>query len=311
MHQEKQFFTVESNFQGQELLGFAYADLRSLTVHIMRPFEGFSANLHLPSFAMGVHPQGFAGAYGRERALDLLTGLYNKHKDCTCTRKAALPYQKDSPDFAEFGRVRFIKTNPGHSDSEDVLDHDLNEDIFVRRERMEAKLLMRFFDRKTELPFLAEASPVERDGPSYVAGVQQDALFLERVTATRELLRDSMRRYRALLSSFGISLEQLHFLQEPDGVRPLPADSEALLSLGYVVKTSIRSASEKVPSLQKAERRLAEASRLEEKGAIEHAERIRKRAAGALRRIHATRLERTSTGYTVARSFPHTGTVWD
>jgi hypothetical protein len=276
----------------------------------MRPFEGFSDNLHLPYFAMGVHPDGFTGSYGRKRALDLLIGLYKKHNDCTCTRRAALPYSSGDRGFSAFGRVRFIKTNPGHGENADVIDTDLDEDIFVRRERQHTRLLMRFYDRETELPFLAEASVVEGDGPSYVAGVREDGWFHSHVLDVRKQQLVSMKRYRALLSKYGISLPQLRLLQAPDSAEPSTEDVEALVSRGYFVRSPVKSESEKTPFLKRVERQLEEVSRLEAKSALADAERIRQRADRVLRRIHATRLERTAAGYKVAKSFPETGVIW-
>jgi hypothetical protein len=76
---------IETTVEGQQICGLVIHQSSSdIDVMITSPFDGYVAGLHLPYFARGVHPDGFDGAYGRQRAKELLKQLYLQHKDCPC-----------------------------------------------------------------------------------------------------------------------------------------------------------------------------------------------------------------------------------
>ena len=76
-----------------------YTGSADITVRLEEPSTEWSTGLHMPHFARSVHPEGFLGAYGKQRALGLLIWLYKEHKRGDRRRKLAA-------HFEEFGRIR-------------------------------------------------------------------------------------------------------------------------------------------------------------------------------------------------------------
>jgi len=208
--------SIQVVVDGQELGGTAYFSGSSeLEVTIIRPFEGFTTSVHMPFFARCVHPEGFRGEYGQARALELLVYLYGNHKNCSCRHRAALPYLGVGRDFTEYGRTRFLVTNPGHSTELGSLaaQETLSDEILVQIEKKDFDRLARFYDRMTAQPFLAEACVIEPDGPAYLQEAKADSEFARYVEHTRQELLPHMVRYAALLELFGISQRQLDILR--------------------------------------------------------------------------------------------------
>ena len=60
-------------------------------------------SVHMPNLARSVHPEGFLGEYGEQRAIELLVSLYKEQKQGDRRRKFA------RVDSEEFGRVRYLE----------------------------------------------------------------------------------------------------------------------------------------------------------------------------------------------------------
>ncbi len=316
MHQRA--FTSSSNIEtiieGEKVTGFVgHHEDSDITVGITHPSEGFTKSLHMPYFARAVHPDGFGGEYGHQRALGLLAELYQEHKGCQCRRRA-LAHVGHIGNFIEFGRVRYLSIDPGHPnhDCRILAKQEIDEKIWVQIEEDEYQGCARFYDTLTVQPFLMEICVLDGDVSGYIEFVKGDLGFMHMLENTRQKLWLDMVRHARMLQSLGISQRQLEFLKTFSRVWRTgdlwldPNELDQLIKHGYLVRDSDRGKGERASLTRLIERSTENALRLEASGQSGDATRSRAKARKLQQRIETLTLKITPAGKAIAEQFPQT-----
>ncbi|MEO8660885.1 MAG: hypothetical protein ABI693_20605 [Bryobacteraceae bacterium] len=239
MHEPNSERKIETIIDGERVCGEVhYGGSSDMSVRLEQPSDERLTGFHMPNFARSTYPEGFLGEYGEQRALEILADLYHEQKKGDRRRKFA------DLDFEEFGRVRYLKSNPGHCDHGRTIrgQASIDSTIHVQIEDDGPYGLARFFDSVTNEPFLAESAVYEQSVPKYVNGVKADVGFLRRLNTIRKKLLPDMQGRADHLKSHRLSPHQLSFLANfgqcwRSGEIPLDAaEVDQLIDLGYLIR---------------------------------------------------------------------------
>jgi hypothetical protein len=174
MHQPDSERKIEITIDGERVCGTVrYTGAADISVRLDEPANDWSDGVHMPNFARPVYPEGFLGAYGQKRALELLANLYKEQKKGDRRRRFA------GSDFEAFGRVRYLAVNPGYPAREQKVGGQarIYPSVYAQMEEHSPYGLVRFFDSETKQPFLAESAVYEASIQEYVNGVETDTGF--------------------------------------------------------------------------------------------------------------------------------------
>ena len=310
MHQPDSDQHIETTIDGEHVSGTVhYTGSSDISVRLEYPSSALVDGVHMPYFARGVYPQGFLGDYGEQRALDLLEGLYRAQKRGTARRSA---FAEGCGDFKEFGRVRYVATNPGHPQRDrTILERgEINSNVSVQLEDDGPYRYARLFDATSGQPFLGEASVVETSIAEYIHALKQDVAFRIFIKRSSSKLRTELTNRANQLKAFEISPRQIELLQDFKSAQRTgdlglePEEIESLIRSGYLRREPQRGLAERHTLEQTIEQRLKSAIQFDLAGRHTDADRCRAKARKLQTRIDVTTLVVTERGKKVAKGIP-------
>jgi hypothetical protein len=249
---------------------------------------------------------GYLGEYGEKLAMQFLLSLYEKHK------KGDRRRQFGGAHLEEVGRVRYLKVNPHHPESDVKIREKASVDasVYVQIEDDAPYALARFFDSGTDEPFLAESAVYEKSIQEYIDGVKADVGFTLHLEAIRQKLLPEMVRCSALLKSYRVSPRQVAFLQEfgrtwrGDDVVLDAHEIDQLIEMGYLTRDRRLGANERIaraPSIARTRKAL---ENFEARGKELQAAQCRAKIRKVESRMDAKTLRITPAGKLLARDLP-------
>jgi hypothetical protein len=311
MHQPDSERKIEITVDGERVRGTVHnGGAADLSVRLDEPVNDWTISLHMANFARPVHPEGFLGEYGEERALELLVNLYREQKKGDRRRKFA------GVDFEEFGRVRYLGVDPRHPPRHQGRGVKIREKasvtplVYVQIEDDGPYGRARFFDSGTNEPFLAEAAVYEEDLKEYIRGVKADRGFSLHLEIIRKKLLPGMVRCAELLKTYRVSPYQVDFLQNfgsawREGAIALEAhEIDQLIELGYMIRDPGLGANERVALEASLARTRAALENFEAAGKEHQAAQCRAKVQKLESRIDAKTLMITAAGKSVAKKLP-------
>jgi hypothetical protein len=306
MHQPNSERRIETIIDGESVCGtVSHGGATELTVRLDQPLNNRSISVHMPVFARPVYPEGFLGEYGEQRSLQLLVNLYKEQKKGDRRRKFA------GVDFEEFGRVRYIASDPGFPRRGVKIREkaSVGGSVYVQIEDDGPYGRARFFDSGTLQPFLAESAVYDEGIREYVVGVKADLCFSRHLETTRRKLLPKMIRCANLFKTYRVGPYQVDFLADfgrawRAGEIPLDdSEIDQLIELGYLKRDLDLGATERVALESSLDHSRKALERLEAAGKDKQAAECRARVHRLERRIDAKTLVITAAGKTVAKKF--------